>query len=349
MKIAVLTSGGVDSSVALNLLHRQGYELEAFYLQIWLDDELSFLGECPWEEDLNYVRACCEQLDVPLQIIPLQKQYHQYVIDFVLEELKKGHTPSPDILCNQYIKFGAFLQAIDFAKYDKVASGHYAQIIEKDNFFWLKCTPDKVKDQTYFLATLSQKQLSKILFPIGHLTKQKVRQLACDYSLPNKDRRDSQGVCFLGKIKYSEFVRHHLGEKKGQIVEWETGEKKGNHQGVWFYTIGQRQAIGLHGGPWYVVKKDLTTNTLYISHKDMFLKQSRNQLETFKPHWISKKTAKENLQIKLRHGPATIEAKVTYLDDGLNLKLAQADTGIASGQSVIFYDKDICLGSAVIK
>ena len=260
MKIAVLLSGGVDSSVALRLLKEEGkHELTAFYLKIWLEDELSFLGECPWEEDLEYVRAICDELEVPLKIVPLQKEYLDHVVSYVLAELKCGRTPSPDILCNERIKFGAFFDCID-SSFEKVASGHYAQVVEEDGAFYLKKAPDKVKDQTYFLSSLRQDQLGRALFPIGHLEKKEVRELAEKYDLPSKMRKDSQGICFLGKIKYKDFVKFHLGEKQGDMVDTESGKKMGTHNGMWFYTIGQRQGIGLHGGPWYVTGRDLDKN-----------------------------------------------------------------------------------------
>lgn len=347
MKIAVLVSGGVDSSVALKLLKDQGHELTAFYLQIWLEDELSFLGECPWEEDLGYIREICERYDVPVKTIPLQKQYHERVVAHVLDELKQGRTPSPDIHCNQRVKFGAFFDAIDDS-FDKIASGHYAQIIEDDGHFYLKQAPDPVKDQTYFLSTLSENQLSRIIFPIGHLLKKEVRDLAEDMDLPNKARKDSQGVCFLGKIKYSDFVKFHLGEKTGQIIELETNEAKGQHNGVWFYTIGQRQGIGLHGGPWYVVKKDLAKNIVYISHKSHREERARDTFSIFTPHWINNTPPDfDEFKIKLRHGPQTIMAKVIIGDKSI-IKLETEDPGVASGQSVIFYKDEICYGSAVI-
>lgn len=226
MKIAVLLSGGVDSSVALRLLKEENkHELTAYYLKIWLEDELSFLGDCPWEEDLEYVRAICDELEIPLKIVPLQKEYLDHVVSYVLAELKCGRTPSPDILCNERIKFGAFFDCIDDS-YEKVASGHYAQVVQENDLFCLKKAPDKVKDQTYFLSSLRQDQLSRALFPIGHLEKKEVRALAEKFNLATQTRKDSQGICFLGKIKYKDFVKFHLGEKQGDMVEAESNKKK---------------------------------------------------------------------------------------------------------------------------
>ena len=351
MKIAVLLSGGVDSSVALRLLVEEGgHDITAFYLKIWLEDELAFLGDCPWEEDMKFVREICDQLDIPLKVVPLQKEYLDRVVSYVLAELKLGRTPSPDILCNERIKFGAFFDSID-ASFDKVASGHYAQVEEKDGHWHLKKAPDKVKDQTYFLSSLRQDQLSRACFPIGHLEKSEVRHLAEKYDLITQDRKDSQGICFLGKIKYSDFVKYHLGEKRGSIMELETGKKMGTHNGVWFYTIGQRQGLGLSGGPWYVTGRNLKTNTLHISRKEGQVKyaESRKSFTASNVHWIPVEPELTNFEVKLRHGPQVNQAEVKKLADGsLQVDLSQLDPGIASGQSVIFYDGDYCLGRAVI-
>ncbi len=351
MKIAVLVSGGVDSSVALQLLKNEGkHELTAFYLKIWLEDEMSFLGNCPWEEDLEFVRSICEQLDVPLKIIPLQQQYHERVVSYVIDELKKGRTPSPDILCNERVKFGAFFDFID-ESYDKVATGHYAQVEEVNGDFLLKRAPDPVKDQTYFLSSLRPDQLQRALFPIGHLEKHRVRELAEEFDLPTKTRKDSQGICFLGKIKYNDFVKFNLGEKKGDIIELETGKKWGTHNGFWFHTIGQRQGLGLHGGPWYVVKKDTEKNIVYISHKENKQSRERTSFIAAHPHWLTGKepTKTMGIQCKLRHGPELIPCSFMIMDGGkLAVKLDRSDVGIAPGQSVIFYDDTVCLGRAII-
>ncbi len=351
MKIAVLLSGGVDSSVALQLLKNEGkHDITAFYLKIWLEDEMSFLGNCPWEEDLEFVRAICEKLDVPLKIIPLQQEYHQRVVSYVVDELKKGRTPSPDILCNERVKFGAFFDFID-ESYEKVASGHYAQVEQIGDKFMLKRAPDPVKDQTYFLSSLSQKQLRRAMFPIGHLQKNEVRDLAREFDLPTKTRKDSQGICFLGKIKYNDFVKFNLGEKKGDIIEIDTGKKWGEHNGFWFHTIGQRKGLDLHGGPWYVVGKDIHKNIVYISHKENRQNNARSSFITSTPHWITGEAPEETmgLQCKLRHGPELIGCSFITMDNGdLAVQLTQKDSGVAPGQSVIFYKDTLCLGRAII-
>ncbi|NKB67310.1 MAG: tRNA 2-thiouridine(34) synthase MnmA, partial [Candidatus Latescibacteria bacterium] len=312
MKIAVLLSGGVDSSVALRLLADQGHDITAFYLKIWLEDERAFLGDCPWETDLGFARAVCADLDVPLQIIPLQAEYLDQVVSYALAELQAGRTPSPDIFCNQRIKFGAFYDRID-AAYDKVASGHYARIEQKGDRFLLKRAPDPVKDQTYFLSHLSQAQLARALFPIGHLRKAQVRQLATRHGLATQDRKDSQGICFLGKISYRDFVSSHLGQRPGDIRERESGRLLGPHQGYWFYTIGQRQGLGLSGGPWYVVGKDTQANIVYVSHKEHFANHTRHQFTVARLNWIAGPPDRPDVQVKLRHGPQLGNCRVDII------------------------------------
>ncbi len=350
MKIAVLLSGGVDSSVALSLLHKKHPgQITAFYLKIWLEDELAWIGDCPWEDDLKHARAVCEQLGVPLEIVPLQSEYHARVVEHTISELRAGRTPSPDILCNQRIKFGEFFSKID-SSYDKVASGHYARILEREGVFHLLRAPDPVKDQTYFLSHLNQQQLSRALFPIGHLTKREVRELAQELDLPNKDRKDSQGICFLGKIRYPEFVRFHLGNREGEIIEKETGKVLGTHQGYWYYTIGQRQGLGLGNGPWFVVAKDTQKNIIYVSHRDNYTANARDELTVAAVNWIAGPPEKTRLQCKLRHGPELVPCEIALLPENrVHVRLAKEDTGIAAGQYAIFYDDEECLGGGVIE
>lgn len=349
MNIAVLLSGGVDSSVALHLLKQQGHNITAFYLKIWLEDELSYLGNCPWEEDLEYVRAVCKQADVPLEVISLQKEYHEAIVSYTIKEVQAGRTPNPDVLCNQFIKFGAFYDKIG-DKFDFVASGHYAQRVEKDGQVFLKIAPDQIKDQTYFLSQLSQAQLKKILFPIGHLDKSQVRDLAQKFDLPNKERKDSQGICFLGKLKFSDFIRHHVGDREGTIVEYETGAVLGKHKGFWYYTIGQRQGLGLAAGPWYVVAKDTEKNIVFISKSYYTPDKSRDTFEIGNCNWINDEPESgRSLKVKLRHGINMHDCTITKLGlDSFKVKLSASDQGIAQGQFAVFYDNDICLGGGVI-
>ena len=349
MNVAVLLSGGVDSSVALALLSRQkGLALKAYYLKIWLEDELSFLGDCPWEDDLAYARATCERLGVPLEIVPLQSEYRAQIVEHTLAELRRGRTPSPDIFCNQRIKFGAFYRKVA-GECEQVASGHYARVEEAAGGFRLRRAPDPVKDQTYFLSNLSQAQLAHIRFPIGHLHKDQVRAYAAEFDLPAKDRPDSQGMCFLGKINYRDFVRFHLGEVRGDIVEQASGQKKGEHPGYWFYTIGQRHGLQLGGGPWYVIDKDVANNIVYIAHGSAPTRSGRRELVAEHIHWIAGAPEQSVLQVKLRHGPTQTPCQVQMLaPDRAHVSLSTPDPGIAPGQHAVFYDGDVCLGGGVI-
>jgi len=350
MKIAVLISGGVDSSVALRLLKDEGHELTAFYLKIWLEDELQFLGECPWEEDLAYVRAVCEQAEVPLEIVPFQKEYWERVVSYTVNEVKGGRTPNPDMLCNARIKFGAFYEYIADKGFDKIATGHYAWTEVQDSKALLRMSPDPIKDQTYFLSQLSPEQVSKALFPIGNLEKSEVRKLALKYDLPNAKRKDSQGICFLGKIPFDKFLEYHLGKQPGKLIEYETGEVLGEHDGFWYFTVGQRRGIKLSGGPWYVVKKDAQTNEVFISHGAHHELAARDTFLVGGINWIaSTRPEKNELSVKIRHGAKMYPATLEYLENGnVKVVLKEKDPGVAEGQFAVFYDKEICLGGGVI-
>lgn len=401
MKCAVLLSGGVDSSVALARLVHAGYEVEAFYLKIWLADELAFLGDCPWEEDLSYARAVAEKYNVPLHVVPLQNEYREAIIEYIIREVRRGNTPSPDVLCNRFIKFGCFLDHIDDS-YEKVATGHYAAIrgvvsaseaeaiqigdqtffepgadgasdasvildlqsllctdrlqyealVRSGNVRYQLCTvPDLVKDQTYFLSQITYEQLSRVIFPIGDLMKHEVRAYAEREALPTAVRKDSQGVCFLGKISFRQFVEHYVGTAPGPIVEYETGQVLGEHKGVWFYTHGQRRGLELGGGPWYVVAKSVESRTVYISKNYFSPDKERRSFTVKQPHWIGGVWPTEGeLIVKLRHGEATYRAQISYdvSSDALSVLLPVDDQGIAPGQFAVFYDGLVCLGSGAI-
>ncbi len=379
MKIAVLLSGGVDSSVALNMLVRQGgADITAYYLKIWLEDEMAYMGSCPWEEDLEYAQAVCDQAGVPLRVIPLQREYYDRVVSYAVDELREGRTPSPDIFCNQRIKFGAFWDVLQDSA-DLVASGHYAQLEHSvsggealpflqnmsdrtdGGLSVLRRAPDPVKDQTYFLSHLSQDQLGRVVFPLGALHKTEVRRLAQDFDLPNMNRPDSQGICFLGKIRYPEFVRHYLGEREGAIVERESGRELGRHQGYWYYTIGQRQGLGLGNGPWYVVGKDVERNVVLVSHSSVVADARRSCFTVENVSWLVPDVEPAGLRAggwgapggadfpllaKLRHGPQLVPC--TFDPDSGFVQLSGGDQGVAPGQFAVFYAGEYCLGGARI-
>ncbi|GJP64900.1 hypothetical protein CLOP_g21839 [Closterium sp. NIES-67] len=351
LRVAVLLSGGVDSSVALRLLHAAGHECEAFYLKIWFQEDFeNFWSQCPWEDDLAMAQAVCDEISVPLRIVHLTDAYWQRVVSHCVAEIRNGRTPNPDMLCNSRIKFGAFYDHIDFAHFDRVASGHYARVVRSPPPLHTSDQPgqaapvrlvlsaDEVKDQTYFLSHLSQQQLSRVMFPLGALAKSQVRQLAASFNLPNQNRKDSQGICFLGKVKFSEFVARHVGEQEGLLVEAESGEALGTHRGFWFFTIGQRQGIKLSGGPWYVVAKDTATNTVFVSRNYHSPNKSRRQFWVGGFSWTvggecdPPLSERPNLTCKVRHGPHFYSCSVQFGDppasmrpDAMNLLPAGTD------------------------
>jgi tRNA-specific 2-thiouridylase len=362
MKIALLISGGVDSSVALRLLREAGHDVTAFYLKIWLEDEMAFLGECPWEEDLSYSENVCKEANVSLEIVPFQKEYWERIVRYTIDEVRAGRTPNPDVLCNTRVKFGAFCEYLssrsDGASFDKIASGHYAQVESLDGLCFLKKSPDVVKDQTYFLSQLSQRQVNRALFPIGHLQKSEVRALAEKFNLPNALRRDSQGLCFLGKIRFDEFVKFHLGTRTGDIVDYETREKLGEHDGFWYYTVGQRRGIQLSGGPWYVVSKDIANNTVFVSNAYRSVHSARNTFEVSGVNMLESPSIRQrdewfssrNIRVKLRHGALSYLCALEAIDgDRFRVTIDGYDTGIAAGQFAVFYDGEYCLGGGVIE
>ena len=385
--VAMLLSGGVDSSVALNLLKQEGYNVTAFYLKIWLEDELAHLGQCPWEDDYRVCQQVCQQAGVPLETISLQQEYRERVISYTIQEAQRGRTPNPDIMCNARVKFGCFYDAIQGRGFHHVASGHYAQLKDDDNNDdndnkgkkkKLFRAPDPIKDQSYFLCALSQQQLQRVLFPIGHLEKSRVRELALELDLPNKNRPDSQGLCFLGKVKFDDFLGAYLGERPGDIVDAATGDKLGRHRGVWYHTVGQRKGIGkvlfplaTSRGPWYVVAKDPEHNVVYASNQydQEIFTAARSDFCVEDIQWIAGEppkalvgTEKEDgssscyyqkgrFQMKIRHGPRLVEGSVLLTsNDAGNVELDQKDGGLAPGQYVVFYetDSDECLGGGVI-
>jgi tRNA-specific 2-thiouridylase len=341
MRIAALCSGGVDSSVALALLKQQGHDITAFYIKVWMESDVS--SSCPWQEDLDFVKKTCEMLKVPLQIVNLQNDYWSKVVSYLLTEARKGRTPNPDMLCNSCIKFGAFLDSIE--GYDKVATGHYAQLEEKNGLYWLVRAKDEKKDQTYFLSRLTQEQLSKALFPIGHLAKKEVRELAKKMQLPAASRKDSQGICFLGKIRYDRFLKEKLGMNEGELLDTE-GKVIGRHQGHWFYTIGQRRRVAIPDGPAYVVAKNAEANTVTVSK--MPEERETKQFIVKELNWLAQEPESSRLLVKIRHGPAMSACMTAKKQNSIVVTLDKPEKGIAPGQFAAFYDDKYCYGSGVI-
>lgn len=353
MKIAVLVSGGVDSAVVVDTLYREGHDLHLFYIRIGIDTDE---GDCSAEEDIEICRLIAHKYNLPFDIVSLHEEYWEYVMAYTLKTVKEGLTPHPDMMCNKLIKFGFFEQRWG-KDFDKTATGHYADIKEKDGLLYLATSPDAVKDQTDFLAQINYEQLSHLLFPLGKLTKAEVRQRAAEAGLPNSTRKDSQGICFLGKINYRDFLERKLGVKKGPVIDISTGRKIGEHNGYWFYTIGQRKGLGLSGGPWFVVRKNVRDNVVYVScGYDTHLQYGR-QINIDEMHWITvdpfqnSNLKKIAISLKTRHTPQFIDAEITISADGRFLIDCSQDVqGIAPGQYAIIYtpDRQLCLGSGMI-
>lgn len=357
LETAVLLSGGVDSSVALRLAMQSGRRVRPFYLRVWLaEDEAHLGGECPWAADVAAAEAVCEQAGVELEQVPLQDAYANGVVKYVVAEAKAGRTPNPDVMCNARVKFGAFL---DFAgeRFPRVVSGHYARVRrDESGRASLHTAPDAVKDQTYFLAGLSQAQVARAEFPLGRMQKPDVRRLARELDLPNRDRPDSQGVCFLGKLRWEDFLSLHIGVQPGDLVEFETGKVLGEHNGFWLFTLGQRKGIGLGNGPWYVVSKDVERNVVFVSRRYWGdgVGLERDAFEVEDSNWISGDWPvgvgeEMGVKVKVRHGPRFGEAVLrrTGKDRG-GVRLVGREKSLAPGQFAVFYDGDLCLGSAVI-
>jgi tRNA (5-methylaminomethyl-2-thiouridylate)-methyltransferase len=374
LRVAVLLSGGVDSSLALTLLKEAGHDVTAFYLQIWFQEDFrNSWDACPWEEDLEYCRAVCDRLGIPLKTVPLSEEYWSRVVEHSIAEVKAGRTPNPDILCNSRVKFGAFYEHLEShyaSDFDRVASGHYARVVRPDDSSrvpHMMLTPDPIKDQTYFLANLKPQQLEKVMFPLGCFNKETVRQLAQEANLPNKARKDSQGICFLGKVKFDEFIKEHLGEWPGPLVDEDTDTVVGYHGGYWFYTIGQRKGIHLSGGPWYVTRKDHVMNTVYISTRPAMLKEESGNSSFLctDVNWLVQDIGWDALRTqgditcKVRHGPhmySLVQCR-PHDYDGYNentlprsmfIELDGTDQGLASGQYAVLYQDSRCLGCGTI-
>lgn len=352
MKIAMLISGGVDSAVALHRLIEQGHDVHLFYIRIGLDEDE---GDCAAEEDIEMCQLIAKKYALPLEVVSLHQEYWDNVMEYALKTVKEGLTPNPDIMCNKMIKFGFFEQRWGH-EYDKTATGHYATTRDFDGKVWLGTAVDLVKDQTDFLARISYNQLEHIMFPIGDMPKSSVREIAIAAKLPNAFRKDSQGICFLGKINYNDFIRRHLGEKKGPIVEIETGKKLGEHNGYWFHTIGQRKGLGLSGGPWFVVKKNVYDNVIYVSNGYDTEKQYGRTLFIDNMHFITADPwgvdcNETGITFKNRHMPGFFSAKLTRLGEGqYRIDSEEKVQGIAPGQFAVIYDKErqICYGSGII-
>lgn len=354
MKIAALVSGGVDSSVMIPVLKEQGYDPHIFYIQISMEDEPGFM-DCPSEEDIEITTYLAKKYNCKFDVVSLHNEYWDKVLAYTVDTVKNGLTPNPDVMCNRLIKFGSFEEKYG-KDFDKIATGHYARVRFDDKGYHLATAHDRWKDQTYFLSRITYHQLSKAMFPVGDLGKAEVRRMAEELRLPSASRPDSQGICFLGKINYNEFIRKYTGEREGDIIELETGRKLGKHKGYWFHTIGQRKGLGLSQGPWFVVKKDTENNIVYVSNGYDPEAQYREAIATEDFMFINEKDGVElnngdRITFKIRHQPEFNEGTLIRDNESVSVHAGSPVSGVAPGQFLAIYDRtmSICLGSGIIK
>ena len=355
MNIAALVSGGVDSSVVVHQLKEMGYDPTIFYIRIGMEDENGYMG-CTAEEDIEITSFVAKKYGLKMETVSLQKEYWDNVVEYVIRTVRNGLTPNPDVMCNRLIKFGSFIDKYGY-EFDKIATGHYAQTYFENGKHYLGTALDPVKDQTDFLAQITYSQVSRLMFPIGHLMKSQVREIAVSQNLPSASRKDSQGICFLGKINYNDFIKRYLGEKEGKIIEKETGKILGTHRGFWFHTIGQRKGLGLGGGPWYVVAKNSEENIVYVSQGYDVETQYGKTVPLDDFNFITENpwgdfTEPVDITFKIRHTPEFTKGKLFNEGNG-SYRIESEDKiqGIAPGQYGVIYDTNhrICYGSGVIR
>ncbi len=362
-KVIVGLSGGVDSSVAALLLLKQGYDVEGLFMRNWDSaTNQDFLGNpdfeneiCPQEEDYQDALAVANKLGIKLHRHDFIKEYWDDVFTYFLEEYKRGRTPNPDILCNKHIKFKSFLEVAINLGADYIAMGHYARVVHGDSCQLLRGV-DTSKDQTYFLCQLTQKQLSKTLFPIGHLEKKEVRKIALEADLVTAKKKDSTGICFIGERNFSKFLSNYLKNQEGEIRTLD-GKVIGHHQGLMYYTIGQRKGLGIGGNnaydqtPWFVIGKDLIHNVLSvgqgINHPDLF--SDACTVEGI--NWINEEIYQKPKEIaaKFRYRQKDVPIRIEFINnENAYVVFLENVRAVTPGQACVFYDGEVCLGGGTI-
>ena len=385
-KVIVGLSGGVDSSVAALLLIRQGYDVEAVFMQNWEDATGIKSGECHWEDDYNYAKLVAKQLGIKLHFLNLSREYKAKIVDYMFSEYESGRTPNPDILCNREIKFDVFAQYCKSLGAEYIATGHYAGISKSENYEYnLLRAGDENKDQTYFLCQLSQEHLSTTLFPLAHLTKPEIKEIAQNEGLASSGKKESMGLCFIGKVDLPTFLKQQIKPRAGKVIEIskETGQEQtgnldfsspeiicaeydfspdmgtqiGTHNGVQFYTIGQRKGLGIGGRPKpiYVLHIDNNKNIIYVgegenhpllNRKGLFIK--RSDIHWIRPSQKMNIGEKRDYLVRFRHRQKLQNARLEMSADGMRVIFKEMQQGISPGQFCVWYSEDECLGSGSI-
>jgi tRNA-specific 2-thiouridylase len=341
-KVFVGMSGGVDSSVSAALLKKAGYDVTGVFIKVWSPDWLP----CTWKEERRDAMRVAAHLNIPFLTFDFEDDYKRSVVDYMLAEYKKGNTPNPDVMCNKEIKFGSFLKKARELGADYIATGHYAQTDDKHR---LLAGNDKNKDQSYFLWTLTDSQLKHVLFPVGHLEKSEVRALAAKFRLPVATKKDSQGLCFIGKVEMKDFLSHYISAKKGNVLD-ESGHVIGEHNGAVFYTIGERHGFRIfkhssHDEPYYIVAKDSKANTVTVSHHEHTSQNERRDIPLTQINWVYREPQPHATYMarfryrQIMHACQIQNGKVIFTEP-------QRD--ISPGQSVVVYEKEECIGGGII-
>ena len=349
-KIVVGMSGGVDSAVTALLLKQQGYDVVGLFMKNWEDDDTD--EYCPAKQDFMDVLAVSDKIGIEVEAVNFAQEYKDRVFSYFLKEYQAGRTPNPDVLCNSEIKFKAFLEHALSLGADKIATGHYARVREKDGLFQLLKAEDGTKDQSYFLYRLNQAQLSKALFPLGNLYKRDVRKIAEEAGLPNFAKKDSTGICFIGERPFREFLGTYLPKQPGEMQTPE-GRTVAQHEGLMYYTIGQRQGLGIggQGEPWFVVGKDMPRNVLIVvqGHDHPLLYKSTLHAQDLS--WVSGKPPHAHwvYAAKTRYRQADTPCCISHIDNQTcEVEFAQPQWAVTPGQSVVVYESEVCLGGGII-
>lgn len=352
IKVIVGMSGGVDSSVTALLLKEQGYNVMGVFMKNW--DEEDEDGNCTATEDYEDVVIVCNQIGIPYYSVNFTKEYWDRVFTYFLDEYKRGRTPNPDVMCNKEIKFKAFLDYALKAGADYIATGHYAQVDYIDEEYKLIKGVDQGKDQTYFLCMLGQKELSKTMFPIGNINKKEVREIAIRAGLETAKKKDSTGICFIGERNFNEFLSNYLPAKQGEIRTL-NGKVIGKHDGLMYYTLGQRKGLGIGGigtgEPWFVADKDLEKNILYVAQGENHPALYAYGLKATEIHWVSEKAKPKTFKCNAKFRYRQKDQEVTVIvdeDNNCTVIFDEPQKAITPGQAVVFYDGEVCLGGGII-